>query len=141
MHQVSHRGATRKEIRSTGLVVGIALAVLGVLQILLHGKLSRPPAITILFSASALLLVLAALAPGLLRPFHWAWMKLALAIGWVMNRVLLGITFYVLFTFTALIMRLIGRDALRRSRRPPGDSYWVPRSGEVPPPERYERQF
>ena len=141
MHSVSYRGATRREMRGTGYVVGGALAVLGILQLVLHGRLSHPPAIYMLFGASAVLLLLAALTPGLLRPFHWAWMKLAEGLGWVMNRVLLGITFFVLFTLTGLIVRLVRRDALHLDFRAKRESYWRLRPGEPPPPERYERQF
>jgi hypothetical protein len=137
----SFRGATVKEIRSTGFVVGGAFGLLALAQVLFHGKLSRPPGICILSSASLLLLLLAWVAPATLRPFHWAWMKLAEAIGWVMNRVLLGITFFVLFTLTGLVVRLIGRDALHRDFRTRRESHWTPRRGEPPTPDRYERQF
>ena len=137
----SYRGATIKEIRGTGLVVGIAFALLAAAQGIFHGKLGRPPGICILSSASLLLLLLAGIAPSLLRPFHWAWMRLSEAIGWVMNRVLLGITFYVLFTLTGLIVRLLRRDALQRDFRSRRESYWVPRPTTPPPPERYDRQF
>jgi hypothetical protein len=68
-------------------------------------------------------------------------MKLSAVLGWIMNRVLLGVLFYIFFTCTALVLRLIGRDALDRNFRRPRDSYWVPKPGAVPPPERYERQF
>jgi hypothetical protein len=137
----SYRGATVREIRSTGLVVGIAFGLLAAAQLVFHGRLSRPPGICVLSSVSLLLLLLAWIAPAVLRPFHWAWMKLAEAIGWVMNRILLGVTFFVLFTLTGLIVRLVRRDALQRDFRSRQPSYWVPRPDSPPLPERYERQF
>jgi hypothetical protein len=68
-------------------------------------------------------------------------MKLAQGMGWVMNRVLLGIVFFVLFTLTGLVIRLIGRDVLQRDFRRRAGTYWVPRPERPVTPERYERQF
>ena len=133
----TYRSATRKDLRGTGLVVGIACCVLGVLQILLHGKI--PP--VYLFSIGGVLIVLGLALPELLRPFHYLWMKFSLVLGWMMNRIILGVLFFVFFTFMALIIRLIGRDILHRDFHKRQDSYWVPKTEATPEPERYERQF
>jgi hypothetical protein len=133
--------ATKKELRNTGLIVGIAFAVFGALQILFHGRLQAAPWIQIFFGLGGLLVLLGLVAPALLRPFHFVWMKLAEALGWVMNRLLLGILFYVFITLTALILKALRRDALRLDFRKRQDSYWVMREQAPVPPERYERQF
>ncbi len=137
----SYASATRKELRGTGLVVGIAFSVLAVLQILFHGKLAQPPALYVLFGLSGVLILLGLLAPGLLRPFHFVWMKFSLALGYVMNRVILGLLFFIFFTLTALVLRIIGRDTLQRNFAKKSESYWVPRTEPPATAERYERQF
>jgi hypothetical protein len=129
--------ATRKELRSTGLVVGTAFLVLGVLMWWRRGKV--PP--QVFYALGGVLLVLGLIAPALLRPFHFVWMKLAEGMGWVMNRVILGLVFFVFFTLTSLVIRLMRRDLLRRDFRVRAESYWVPRPETDVPPERYERQF
>ncbi|MEZ4654319.1 MAG: hypothetical protein R3E12_12195 [Candidatus Eisenbacteria bacterium] len=59
----------------------------------------------------------------------------------IMNKVLLGLIFYVIFTIVATIMRLQKRDALRRHKDPQADSFWRLRPATPTPAERYERQF
>ncbi len=137
----SYSQATRKELRNTGLVVGIAFGVLAVLQILLHGKLSKPPGPAILFAVSGVLILLGLLAPALLRPFHFLWMKLSLALGYVMNRVILGLLFFIFLTPGAILLRVFGRDLMHRRFNRRAESYWVHRTEAPVAPERYERQF
>ena len=68
---------------------------------------------------------------GLARP---AWLKpvflgLTLAtwpIGFVVSRVALGLLYFAVFTPIALIFRLMGRDALRRSFDRKAKTYWEP---------------
>jgi len=134
---MSYWEATRKQLRSTGLLVGSAFLVLGLLQFLLHGKIPFGP----LFGLGGVLLLLGLIAPSLLRPFHWIWMKLSHALGWVMTRLILGILFFVILTSFGLVLRLFGRDILTRDWRRREKSYWLPREEAIPPPERYERQF
>ena len=134
--------ATKKELRSTGLVVGIALAVLAVLQLLFHGRFSRPPVLWGIFGASALLLLLAWLAPSLaFGPFHYLWMKLSSLLGWVMNRVILAILFFVFVTLFGVVGRLFRGDRLDLGPRKDRESFWNPRPEAPTPKERYERQF
>jgi hypothetical protein len=78
--------------------------------------------------------------PALVRPVFVGWMVLAWPIGWVVSHVLLGLTYFGLFTPLALVFRLVGRDALGRRRRPEGASTWVPRV-EASDPRAYFRQF
>jgi len=134
---MSYWEATRKQLRSTGLLVGSAFLVLGLLQLLLHGKIPFVP----LFGIGGALVLLGLIAPSLLRPFHWTWMKLSHALGWVMTRLILGILFFVILTSFGLVLRLFGRDILTRDWRRREKSYWLPREETIPPPERYERQF
>jgi len=129
--------ATRKDLRGTGVVVGIACIVLGILQFLFHGKIDP----VILGIAGGILILLGLVLPEALRPFHYVWMKLAHVLGYVMNRVILGLLFYIVFTLMSLILRLIGRDAMTRDFRKRQESYWVHRPETDVVPERYERQF
>jgi hypothetical protein len=62
--------ATKKELRNTGLVVGAAFAVVGLLQIIFHGRLSHAPWLQVFFGLAAVLILLGLAAPALLRPFH-----------------------------------------------------------------------
>jgi hypothetical protein len=62
--------------------------------------------------------------PDPIRPIYVAWMVLAFPIGWTVSRLILATIYYGLFTPVALAFRLIGRDALNRTRRPAVDSYW-----------------
>ncbi|APW64247.1 SxtJ family membrane protein [Paludisphaera borealis] len=84
--------------------------------------------------------LLGLLRPDFLRPIYVAWMVLAFPIGWTVSLVMLAIMYYGLFTPIGLVFRLIGRDALQRTRRPGIESYWVPKPTPTDP-RRYFKQF
>ena len=128
--------ATKKELREFGLVVGAAFTIVGLLLWWRHGV--QP---WVFFGITGFLVIFGLVAPEILRPFQWFWMKLAHMLGWVMNRVLLGAIFYVVFTLVATVMRMIGRDTMHRKIDREAPSYWHLRTDGPPPKERYERQF
>lgn len=133
----SYSKATKKELRNTGLVVGGAFLVLGVVMLFKHGRVPPP----IMFAIGGVLVLLGLLAPALLRPFHFVWMKFAEGMGWVMNRVILGILFFIFLSPGAVLIRLFGRDLLKRHFNQRAESYWVGKPEPVGGAERYERQF
>lgn len=56
--------------------------------------------------------------PQWLQPVLYVWMKLAQGIGFVSNRLLLGVVFYGILTPIALLRRAFSR------KTPPADTYW-----------------
>ena len=72
--------------------------------------------------------------------FHRNWMRIAGVLGHVNSRIILGITFFFLITPYGLIMRLFGRNPLRR-RGQREDSYWIPRPKPRQSARQYERLF
>ena len=71
----------------------------------------------------------ALISPSWTERFQRGWMALARALGYINSRVLLPLTYYLVLTPLGFVLRLTGHDPLHR-RRPPQDSYWVPR--EIP---------
>ena len=63
------------------------------------------------------------------------------AVGKVLTWVLLIPTYWLFFTPFHLFFRSGGRDAMARKLDKDASSYWIERSGEVPDPDSYERQF
>ncbi|MGA1103879.1 MAG: SxtJ family membrane protein [Pseudomonadales bacterium] len=59
-------------------------------------------------------LILAFIAPTMLLPVYRIWMKFAGIIGLINTRVILFIVFFAIFFPLAVLMRLFGRDVLRR---------------------------
>jgi hypothetical protein len=85
------------------------------------------------------LVILGLLWPRALSVVHRAWMAVGHALGWVNTRILLGIVFYGIVTPMGLVMRLAGRDPMRRGFDAMASSYRVPRAPR--PSGHLTRQF
>ena len=110
-----------KQLRSFGFLVGGVFALLG-LWPLLFGKDIRLWAVI----PAGSLLFLAALVPASLGPVYRVWMKIGHVLGWINTRIILGLTFYGMFVPMGFIMRLAGKDPMRRRYNPEADTYRVP---------------
>ena len=91
-------------------------------------------------TAAAFLGVPGILFPAVLKPVYLAWMGLALILGAVMSRVILTVTYFIVLTPIALVMRLGGHRFLDLKYPDPAASYWIKRK-EPQTNESYEKQF
>jgi len=64
--------------------------------------------------------------PLWLKGFYGVWIKLGMGINWVVTRVILGTVFFGMIVPMGLVMRLLGKDPMRRKTAPVADSYRVP---------------
>ena len=125
----------RKQLRSFGLLVGVIFGVIALWPRLVHQRPWRLWAVVV-----AVLLILPALvAPGILAPVHKVWMRIGHVLGWVNTRIILAISFYLIFLPMGLIMRLLGKDPMNRRFLKGEDSYRVPRKPR--PASHLKHQF
>jgi hypothetical protein len=76
-----------------------------------------------------------------LAPLNRAWMRLAEILNRVVSPIVLGLLYYGLVTPFGAIMRLLGRDPMRRGFEAQASSYWIPRQPPGPPPDSLSNQF
>jgi Kef-type K+ transport system membrane component KefB len=79
------------------------------------------------------------LAPRSLRPVYRGWMRFGLLMSRVTTPLILGLVFFVLFVPTGLMMRLFGRDPMRRRLEPEAESYREP--SRPISPHSFERPY
>lgn len=127
-------GLNRSEGRSFGFTVGLAFLV--VASVLLWRD-HRLPGIVAAASGGVLILM-GLVAPDALGPVKRVWMRLAHLISKVTTPVFMGIVYLLVVTPTGLIMRMVGKNPLRRSRRE--RSWWRETDG-VGHREDMRRQF
>jgi len=84
-------------------------------------------------------LVWSLLAPTSMRPVYVGWMRVALLIGGVINRILLGTVFYLVIFPMGIIMRMMGKDPMRRKLDESKKSYRV--QTKDAPREHMEKPF
>ena len=118
--QVDHRGPSD---RNFGVVFTLALSVLGVWP-LRHGKPVRPLYLAL---AGAILLV-TLIRPSLLHAANRVWTRLGILLGKIVNPLVTGLLFYLVFTPVAAILRWTGKDLLGLSMDRDAKSYWVPKN-------------
>ncbi len=126
----------RREQRKFGLVMAVCFAIIGLIRWWLSG---HPPYWA--FIVGGAFLVFAAAAPFVLRPVFFLWMKFAMAMHWVMIRLLLTVVFWGLFVPMRLIFTMAGKDALRRKWQPDAATYWEEPDEQPAEVERYLNQF
>lgn len=141
MDQSTHENFSRDEAtapgsdRTFGLVMGTALALLGLVNRWHTGRLwPWELVLAVLFLAAAWL------KPIILHPLNRLWMKLGLLMHRLVNPIVMGLLFFGTIWPTGLVMRMRGRDLLRLKREPSSDTYWIARE-PGPKPESMRDQF
>ncbi len=126
---------TRQEGRKFGSTVGAAfLALSGLLW--WRGRHSA----AFVFMALGGALVLAGLvAPARLGPIYRAWMGFAHVLSRVTTPVFMGIVYFLVLTPTSWLMRLFGRNPIRRPLSE--GSFWVRKPAGDGQRGRMEHQF
>lgn len=81
----------------------------------------------------------ALVAPDSLRPVYRLWMRLGLALSRITTPLILGIVFFCVIFPVALVMKVVGRDAMVRKFDDSARSYRV--ASRKPPKENMERPF
>lgn len=61
--------------------------------------------------------LIALLIPAAARGIEWAWLKLALGLGWVNSRILLSLVYFLFLMPIAFLSRLFTKDPLQLKAR------------------------
>ncbi len=126
---------TKKDLRKFGLTLGIAFGLLaGLFFWRGKGFYVYPAGVSIFFLFFGLAL------PGLLKPVQRIWMRLAVAMSFVMTRVILTVFYFTGVTLIAFLARLCGKHFLDDNFKQKKDTYWIKR-GPAPDSKSYENQF
>lgn len=116
--------ASKKDLRSFGLLVGGVFSVIGAWPPLMRGEPFRLWAIGL----GGALILLGGVMPSVLAPLHRGWMWIGHILGWINTRILLGIVFYGLVTPTGIVFRLMGKDTMRQAFTQDSPTYRVLRN-------------
>lgn len=112
---------TDKELRKFGITVSVPFAVIG--SYLWWKDAEAAPYI---LGVATGLFLFGLLWPQALKVVELVWMKLALAMSFVMTRVILTIAFVLVITPFGLLLRMMGKDLLQIKIDPRRRSYWEP---------------
>ncbi|MCP3959954.1 MAG: hypothetical protein GY719_19080 [bacterium] len=141
--EVKELPADPSDLRKFSWTVGIAFvllwAVLAYVFPWVFGAKVRD--LPLLWQIGVVLAVVGTLLPIVVKPIYYAWMTMAVALGFVMTRVLLTIFFFLVLTPVGLVFRLIGRDALHRKLDRDAPSYWIEKEYPIKDRSRYEKFF
>lgn len=123
-------------VKKTGLTIGVVLILVSLLLWYL-GKTSF-----IYFSIiGGLFVIFAFIAIPILRPFHKLWMRLALAMGFVMSRVILTLLYYLVLTPIGLLAKIVGKKFMPLGFDKNAQTYWEKRENAAKQQIDYDRQF
>ncbi|HIJ49504.1 MAG TPA: hypothetical protein HPP54_00330 [Nitrospinae bacterium] len=79
--------------------------------------------------------------PMSLLPIHKKWMRFAEVIGNFNAKVILSLTYFLVFTVIRMVASVFREDPLRRKIELDKDSYWIDCEPRDADPKRYEKQF
>lgn len=108
-----------KQIRSFGLIMAVFFGV-----VLGLGPLIKMAPIRVWpLPVAAFFLLFACFFPPALKPLYQGWMFIGGVLGWINTRIILGVIFFILFTPTAFLRRLFGKDSLGLKYDPNAKTY------------------
>ncbi len=133
----SFRKVTLGSNRRFGLAFGVLFAILGVWP-LFHRSGSPKWG---LIALSTAILTAAILRPHWLMPLNRAWFKLGLALGRIVNPIVMGILFFGAVVPLGWYLRRKGEDLLRLKLNSRAGTYWIEREPRTLAPDSMKRQF
>lgn len=111
----------KAELRKFGITSAIiVMLIFGIVFPLVfgHGIILTPWVI------SVVLIIWALAAPQSMSFLYKAWMKFGLVAGWINTRIILGIVFYIIITPVGFLMRILGKNPLKKAHEVP-NSYRI----------------
>ncbi len=118
--EASVKARTTGQLRKYGLLMSFAFGVISVLLVL-RGRAAwvytAVPSVAFLFVALVL--------PKALSPVEKYWMKLASVMGFIMTNVLLVLVYIFAIVPTGLLLRVLGKNSVRRGFQRDLNSYWI----------------
>ena len=127
-----------KGLRQFGLILGGILAVIFGLLLPWKWEWNALPN-WYWIGAGAVIAAWALFDAGSMRGLYKAWMRVAMAIGSVVNAVILAMVFFLLITPMGLVSRMMGNDPMRRSLDANAGSYRV--NSKVAERDHMERTY
>lgn len=118
---MEHMEVTKKTLRQFGLMVGGVFLLIGLWPFVWRQESVRIWAVV----PGSILAVAGLTMPGVLKHVYQGWMWVGHMMGWVNTRIILGVLFYGVVTPMGLIMKLAGRDPMRRGYEPDAQTYRV----------------
>ena len=122
--------------RTFGLVIGAALAVIGILPVLGGGGVRWW-----LVAIGGAFALVGLVWPTLLAPLNRLWTRFGLLLSRVTNPIVMALMFFVVLTPSGILMRLFGKDPLRRRFDADATTYWIERDPPGPKGDSMRNQF
>ena len=125
----------KKTLRNFGLIFFVALGVIG-------GCAYWKGSSNWLWflGGSSLFLGLGLFLPFILKPFYKVWMALAFLLGSIMTRIILTLTFFLVFTPLGFVLRLLDKDLLDEKIDRNSSTYWK-KHEPMPDKSQYLKQY
>ncbi len=120
---ISNQGPDAKELQKFGLLLGSLIALFFGLLIPWLWSLSWSLWPWLL---AGMFIAWSGLAPASLAPVYRLWMRIGNTLGWINNRLILSVLFYLFVTPIGLIMRTVRRDPMARKFDRQSSSYRLP---------------
>lgn len=83
-------------------------------------------------------LFIAVLKPEVLRSFYIIWVKVGEFIGGIVSKVIMFVLYFGVFTLISLILKILGKDLLKKRLDNKATTYWITREMQ---PQSMKNQF
>ena len=80
---------------------------------------------------SLIFLILGLMNSKLLTPLNKLWFKFGIILGAIIAPIVMGVVFFFVVTPIGIIMRIMGKDLLKRKYDKKKETYWIKRSKPV----------
>lgn len=127
-----------RELRAFAVLLLLLFAVVGGIWFWKSGQTTGP---AILVTAGSLIALLGLTVPQAIRWVYVGWMMAVWPIGWTVSHLLLAAIYFGVIMPIGLLLRLTGRDPMKKAWDKSATTYWIQRPTEPTDSRRYFRQF
>jgi hypothetical protein len=129
---------TSKELsnRTFGLIFAAIFLLIALFPLINQGEPRNwALAITAFFVVTSLAI------PKILTPLNLLWAKFGQLMHKITNPLLMGMVFFLTVLPTGIMLKLLGKDPMRRKKDPQAKSYWIKREPSKITSESFDQQF
>ena len=80
---------------------------------------------------SVIFLILGLINSKLLMPLNRLWFRFGMLLGAIVSPIVMGMIFFTIVTPTGFIMRIVGKDLLKKKYDKNKKSYWIKRNKSI----------